>query len=212
MSDRAGPNQRFFDVWSRVYDAPIVQRLTYRPVQDAVMGELRRVSRSRVLDVGCGTGQLTARVAAELAPETVVGCDFSRGMLREAVRRSPGLPFVRADAMRLPFRNESFDAVLSTESFHWFPDQDLALTEFFRVLAPRGRLFVALINPPAEWLSAVARLHSRLLGEPAHWPTRAQLRRRTEAAGFSVDTQRAVFRLPAPLLLPCVLTAATRPG
>ena len=212
MNESPGPNQWFFDLWSRFYDSPVVQRLTYRPVQDAVMRELRRSSRSRVLDIGCGTGLLTSRLVKELAPETVIGCDFSRGMLREAAQRSPELPWVRGNALRLPFRNESFDAVVSTESFHWFPDPDAALAEFFRVLAPKGRLLVALVNPPTEWLSSAARLGSRLLGEPANWPTRARLRHRAEAAGFRVDAQRPVFRLPAPLLLPCVLTTATRPG
>jgi ubiquinone/menaquinone biosynthesis C-methylase UbiE len=212
MNNRPGPNQWFFDLWSRFYDAPLVQRLTYRPVQDAVVRELRRSSQRRVLDIGCGTGLLASRIAEELPTETIVGCDFSHGMLREAAGRSPEQPWVRGNALHLPFRNESFDTVVSTEAFHWFPDQDRALAEFFRVLAPKGRLFIALVNPPAEWLSRTARLGSRLVGEPANWPTRSRLRRRTQAAGFTVDAQRAVFRLPAPLLLPCVLTSATRPG
>lgn len=212
MNERPGPNQWFFDLWSRFYDAPLVQRLTYRPVQDAVMRELRRSLPSQLLDIGCGTGLLTSRLGREFAPKTLVGCDFSRGMLREAAQRTPELPWVRGNALRLPFRDESFDAVVSTEAFHWFPDQEAALAEFFRVLAPEGRLLIALINPPAEWLSSAAGLGSRLIGEPATWPTRTRLRRRTEAAGFTVDTQRTVFRLPAPALMPCVLTAATRPG
>ena len=176
------------------------------------MRELRSSAPRRLLDVGCGTGLLTSRIARELSPERIVGCDFSHGMLRGAAGRSPRLPWVRGNALRLPFREQSFDAVVSTEAFHWFPDQDAALAEFFRVLAPKGRVLVALINPGAEWLSGAARLGSRLIGEPANWPTRARMRRRAEAAGFSVDLQRSVFRLPAPLLLPCVLTAATRPG
>jgi ubiquinone/menaquinone biosynthesis C-methylase UbiE len=213
MAERPGPKQWFFDGWSRVYDAPMVQRLTYRPVQDAVMDELhRRQRRGRVLDIGCGTGLLASRIRRELAPPAVVGCDFSRGMLREAAQRTPELPWVRGDATRLPFRDASFAAIVSTEAFHWFPDQDAALSEFLRVLMPKGQLLVALINPRVKWLSCAARLGTRVIGEPAHWPTRAQLRGRCERAGFSVEEQRTVMRLPTPLLFPCVLTRATRPG
>jgi ubiquinone/menaquinone biosynthesis C-methylase UbiE len=211
MAERRGPNQWFFDLWSRVYDAPFVQRLTYRPVQDAVMRELRASRPDRVLDIGCGTGLLASRIAHELAPKSVVGCDFSRGMLQQAAQRSPHLPWVRGNAIRLPFPDAHLDAIVSTEAFHWFPDQDAALAEFFRVLAPKGRLLVALVNAPTEWLSRASRLGSQLVGEPLNWPTRAWLRRRAEYAGFRVDVQRTVLRLPAPLVMPCVLTVATRP-
>ncbi len=212
MAKRPGPRPRFFDLWSLVYDAPLVQRLTYRPEQDAVLRELRAGEAGRVLDVGCGTGLLTRRILGELGPQRVVGCDFSRGMLRRASRNGPGLAWVRGDAQRLPFAARSFDAVVSTEAFHWFPDQKAALGEFARVLAPRGRLLVALVNPPAEVVSRATRLGSRWLGEPLWWPTRARMRAQVEAAGFRVEAQRFVFRLPAPLLLPCVLTVATRDG
>lgn len=83
-----------------MYDAPIVQRLTYRPVQDAVMRELRRSAPERVLDIGCGTGLLTSRIRGELAPRSIVGCDFSRGMLRQAAEKSPDLPWVRGSTLR----------------------------------------------------------------------------------------------------------------
>jgi ubiquinone/menaquinone biosynthesis C-methylase UbiE len=206
---RRAPHRLLFDLWSRVYDAPPVQRLTYRPGQDAVLRALCAAPPRRVLDVGCGTGQLAVRLRRELGCR-VVGCDFSRGMLGQARLRGPRQLFVQGDAQRLPFADAAFDALVSTEAFHWFPDPDAALAEFRRVLEPGARLLVAFVNPPFRLLSAASRLGSELLGEPFTWPTPGALRRRFERAGFRVLSQQRVLRLPAPFLFPTVLTEALR--
>jgi ubiquinone/menaquinone biosynthesis C-methylase UbiE len=205
-----GPDRRLFDLWSLFYDVPLVQRLTYRPIHDAVLRLLRATPPQRIVDVGCGTGLLTARIHEELPQVRVVGCDFSGGMLRHAAAHAPAIAWIRGDAQRLPLRDASFDAIVSTEAFHWFPDQKGALAEFHRVLAPNGRLHVALINTPFAAASELLRAGSRLVGEPFYWPTRQHMRRMVEAAGFRIEAQRRVHRIPAGLALPPVLTTATK--
>jgi ubiquinone/menaquinone biosynthesis C-methylase UbiE len=206
---RAGPRSGFFDLWSLVYDLPLVQRAVYRPPQDAVVAALRERACRRLLDVGCGTGQLAARLRRELPAIHVVGCDFSIGMLEHARARDDAVAWVRGDAMRLPFRDRTFDVIVSTEAFHWFPDRRRALHEFARVLVPEGRLMLALVNPRFTATGRVAEAASRLLGEPMRWPTRGELRRLLEGAGFRVERQDAIFRLPGMVLLPPVLTVAS---
>jgi len=66
------------------YDLPPVQMAVYRPVHQTVLRQLRERPAPRVLDVGSGTGILTARLVEELAADLVAGCDFSLGMLRHA--------------------------------------------------------------------------------------------------------------------------------
>jgi ubiquinone/menaquinone biosynthesis C-methylase UbiE len=210
MAVRRGPDRWFFDVWSHFYDAPLVQRLTYRPEHDAVLRGLRRAAHANVLDVGCGTGLLGARIREELPGARVVGCDFSRGMLKRAAHQQRASALVQGSALTLPFHDAAFEAVVCTEAFHWFPDQGLALREFSRVLAPKGRLFVSLVNPPLEVMSRLGRDLFRLAGEPAFWPTRARMRRQVEDAGFRVESQRIVFRVPATFVLPSVLTVAEK--
>jgi len=198
----------FFDAWSLVYDFPLVQLATYRPVHNAV---LRALEHSRViLDVGCGTGQLTARIKETRARARVVGCDFSSGMLHRGAHRRGAIGWVRGDAARLPFADEVFDAVVSTEAYHWFPDQERALAEMRRVLVPSGRLLLAMVNPPVRAVSTAFNTGSRLLGRPFYWPTPGELRTQLEAAGFVVVGQRRIFRL-AGMLLPPMLTSATKP-
>jgi ubiquinone/menaquinone biosynthesis C-methylase UbiE len=211
MGERSGPDRWLFDFWSRFYDAPLVQRLTYQPEHDAVLRSLRRAAHGRVLDVGCGTGLLAARIGRELPRATVVGCDFSRGMLAKAAVNARFVNLAQGSAVALPFNDASFDAIVSTEAFHWFPDQDAALREFFRLLVPKGRMFVSLVNPPLESMSRAGHRLSRLVGEPARWPTRRRMRSCVEQVGFRVESQRIVLRLPAPFLLPSVLTIAARP-
>jgi SAM-dependent methyltransferase len=193
MAERRGPDRWFFDIWSRFYDAPLVQRLTYRPEHDAVLRGLRGAGSGQVLDVACGTGL------------------FSRGMLAQAAQQRRADALVQGSALALPLAPGRFDAVVSIEAFHWFPDQAQALDEFFRVLAPGGRLLVSLVNPPLAVMGSVAHRVSRLVGEPARWPTRGQMRELFEAAGFRVESQQLVFRVPATLILPSVLTVGSRP-
>lgn len=203
-----GPRQSFFDLWSRVYDLRAVQWAFYRPVHQAVLRELRRPPARRILDVGCGTGILTERLARELDAELVCGCDFSIGMLEHARTRRAG-PWVQADAQRLPVSKGSIDVVVSTESFHWFPDPDAALAEFRRVLVPNGRLLVGVVNMRTASMSLVASAIAARLGEPAHWTTRAEMKHRVERAGFRVVRQHRVARIGG-ITLPTVLTVATR--
>jgi ubiquinone/menaquinone biosynthesis C-methylase UbiE len=199
-------------VWARIYDAPVVQWLTYRPVHDAVVGELVTRRPRRVLDVGCGTGLLTARLRTALPGARVAGVDFSTGMLAQAAARAPGAPWVRGDALRLPIADGRVDAVVSTEAFHWFPDQAAALTEMRRVLVPGGVVLVAIVNVSNDVVATATGIASRVLGQPLAWPTRARMRALFAAAGLDVVAQRRIFRVPAGLLLPPVLTVGVRRG
>jgi len=100
----------------------------------------------RVLDLGCGTGWASrrlARVAAE-----VVGLDVADEMLRRAEQASAefrNIQYVWGSAEKIPAPDNHFTKVLSVESFYYYADQGKALDELRRVLAPGGRLFI-LIN------------------------------------------------------------------
>jgi SAM-dependent methyltransferase len=211
MSTRqAGPDRSFFDLWSRFYDIPLVQRAAYWPIHDAVVGALAVRPPRRLLDLGCGTGQLADRLQRELRGARVTGCDFSAGMLAQARPRNRRVRWVRGDAQRLPFADGSFDAVTTTEAFHWFPNRRRALAECFRVLSPNGRLLIAVASPPLSAFARLATAGSRLVGQPFRWPTAAEMRALIEGAGFRVEAQHRVFRLPGLLMMP-VLTVARRP-
>ena len=211
MADGTAGRSRFFDLWSRFYDLPPVQAAVYRPVHHSVLRELGRRRTRRVLDLGCGTGILTARLAEDVGAEMVAGCDFSIGMLRHAHQRAPAVGWVQGDALRLPIAENAVDAIVSTEAFHWFPDPDAALVEMHRVLVPGGRALVALVNVRRGETSRVMRSGSEALGRPAWWPTRTEMRTRFEEAGFESVQQHRVLRV-AGLMIPTVVTTGEKRG
>jgi len=91
----------------------------------------------RILDIGCGTGQLTAEIARSGA--RVVGLDNSAEMLEQARKNFPELAFEQADATTFRF-TEPFDAVFSNAALHWVKDQAAAVASIARALRPGGRL------------------------------------------------------------------------
>ena len=108
-----------------------------------------------VLDVGCGPGNFTRQFARSVGDAGLaVGIDASPTMLDRAVEgtqsrasHSPpevreNLVYVRADAIELPFRDESFDAVCCFAALHLFADPFLALDHMARVLTPGGRIAI----------------------------------------------------------------------
>jgi SAM-dependent methyltransferase len=109
---------------------------------------------TRVLDVGCGTGVLSAAAAARGAEP--LGADLAEGMLALARRRHPVLEFVRADAEALPVDDGAFGAVVAGCVLNHLPAPEPAVAEWARVLAPGGRVALTVWERPER---------NRLLGE-----------------------------------------------
>lgn len=124
----------------------------------------------RVLDIGCGTGILAREVATRLGSAgSVIGLDRDAGMLAVARRVAPAIDWRQGDAQELPFDDASFDAVVSQFSLMYFSDRVAALKEMKRVLAPGGRLAVAVWGPfeRATGYVALAEIAARYGGEAA---------------------------------------------
>lgn len=112
-----------------------VERLLGRPIE----------SGWRVVDAGCGTGYLAAGLRRAVPGLRVVGADLSAGMLSRA-RAAGAWPLVQADGLRLPMRSGSVDLVVARGVLHHLPDVAAGLTEWRRVLRPRGA--VVLLSEP----------------------------------------------------------------
>ena len=96
-------------------------------------------SSERILDIGCGTGHLTAQIAESGA--RVVGVDRSAEMVNAARKAYPMLQFEVLDARKLPYHNE-FNAVFSNATLHWIREPELVIRSVQNALRPEGR-FVA---------------------------------------------------------------------
>lgn len=120
------------------------RRLVARTLQPTLSG-------ARVLDVACGTGDLSL-VLASAGASSVVGLDFCRPMLEIARRKveadSREIPFVEGDALRLPFEDESFDVVTIAFGLRNLSGVAEGLRELQRVLKPGGRVAVLEFSTP----------------------------------------------------------------
>jgi trans-aconitate methyltransferase len=145
----------------------------------------------RILDLGCGTGHLTAQIAESGAQ--VTGVDRSAEMVGAARSAYPNLKFEISDARKLPFRDE-FDAVFSNATLHWIHEPELVLQGVWRAIRPGGR-FVAELGGKGN-IRAMQDAFDRALEElgvakagevhPWYYPSVSEYSTLAERNGFEV--------------------------
>jgi ubiquinone/menaquinone biosynthesis C-methylase UbiE len=149
------PDQKLQQEFNRWADAGRGEEMErhHLSITEQTIGLMNLRPGERVLDLGCGAGwatRLLARLVVD-GPEgfgQVVGLDISDEMVRRGRTGSKdfdNILYIWGSAQRIPWEENFFDKMLSVESFYYYPDQDRALAELFRVMAPHGRMFI-LIN------------------------------------------------------------------
>jgi len=129
------------------YDA-LSRLLGMKKVYDALIAQAELAGCRRVLEIGCGTGNLIIRAKRAHPRLQAIGCDPDPLALDRAQRKMNGIRFERGYAQRLPYADAEFDRVLSSMMLHHLDDdaKTAAAAEVFRVLRPGGRLHLVDIG------------------------------------------------------------------
>lgn len=142
-----------FDAQAGTYDAGMEgehARRLYPHVVREVTAAAAGIARPRLLDLGCGTGALAARMLGEMPAARLTCIDLSPRMVEAAQARLAGRAEVLlSDAERLPFHDASFDVAWWNDSFHHYPDPERAAFQVWRVLASGGAFVIGDAWQPA---------------------------------------------------------------
>lgn len=163
---------RSFHRGAQQYDqhSPVQQRVVQRLLECVSQKVLD--APHKVLDIGCGTGQLLQELAQRYPHSELTGLDLAPNMLRQAEKRLDGKAnLVQGDAERLPFQDKSFDLVVSSSTFQWLERCDCCFGEAWRVLNDGGLFCFALFGAgtlhelQTSWREALARTGRQLAGD-----------------------------------------------
>jgi ubiquinone/menaquinone biosynthesis C-methylase UbiE len=168
-------------------------------ITDQTLALMNIQPNDRILDLGCGTGWASRRMARVAIAGEIVGLDVADEMLRRAEQTSSSFKNIRyvwGSAEKIPAADSYFSQVLSVESFYYYADQNKALNELSRVMAPGAKLFI-LINLYKDnhyslrWVSE--------LKVPVQALSEAEYKALLEKHGFkNVQARRIPDRSPTP--------------
>lgn len=177
----------FFDGIAEDWDTRAgVDRLLHRIRKELPRFGLRKGE--RVLDIGCGTGNLTEVLAAVVGPTgKITAIDLSLSMIKKARTKNPGrrIEWVECDATRAPFGKDLFDRVFCYSAWPHFPQHEVLARELWRVLRKEGQLHIWHSISRAE----VNQIHNSA-GPPISddlLPPATEVIRLLKANGFEVE-------------------------
>jgi ubiquinone/menaquinone biosynthesis C-methylase UbiE len=168
---------QLFDEWPEVYDrwfTTPIGSLVRKVETELILDLLKPKQGEVILDAGCGTGVFTVDILS--LGSHVIGLDISLPMLIHARKKLKGYPFqmVLSDILNLPFRENSFDKVVSVTALEFIENAKGVVGELFRVTHKGGCIVVATLNSLSPW----------------------GLRRKVEAKERHTVFEKAIFRSP----------------
>ncbi len=188
--------ERYYDTIADSFD-DIMNAYDMRRRLEVVFDELLAdvdLRGKSLLDAGCGTGRFSASAVQRGA--NVTSIDIGPSLLKRVARRCAARPAC-GDIMQLPFADETFDVVISSECIEHTPDPRRAVYELVRVCRVGGRIVITCPNRTWRWSLGVANmLRIRPYAGLENWPGWYELRRWIRSAGAACAQSKGIHLFP----------------
>ena len=185
-TDLPEASRRYFNKWAKGYDRSWTQ-IWFQENHRRIVQAMAPPADSRILDVGCGTGQLAARLAQRVPHGSVLGVDPAEEMIRVARRQHrhrQNLRFEVGSSEAIPADAGAFDIAVSTISFHHWARPVESLRDIARVLRPHGRVLILDLCRDNLFMGALDQLQRWLQPSHAGMTSTTEMRRYCSRAGF----------------------------
>lgn len=142
MEKKKELSKNAFNKQAKTYDNDI-KGSHARALYPFILEKVFNAKGKRILDIGCGTGELILQIFNKDTSYQLTGLDLSSEMLKTAKNKlGINADFVSGDAENLPFEDKTFDIIICNDSFHHYPHPQIALIEMNRVLKDGGTLII----------------------------------------------------------------------
>ena len=141
-------SERIWDFWADKYERLWVQKYSLKPSRKAIIKDLKEFMNQgysyRILDMGCGTGQLLREMQIEFSKYNISlrGVDASKEMIRVAEEKSKDIQYTCCSVTDFPEENHRFEIILCSHSFPYYEDKGHTIDKFYKLLTKNGILIM----------------------------------------------------------------------
>ncbi|MCR6544815.1 class I SAM-dependent methyltransferase [Dehalobacterium formicoaceticum] len=208
-----------WDFLARYYEKLWVQKHSLKPTRQLIRREIAKLADSdphllrggKLLDMGCGTGQLLQELAEAYPPSRLelTGIDASPEMIRQAkAKQLSGVKFLAGDVHHLPFPDHTFEIITCCHSFPYYHNQSLALQELARIIKPKGHLLLIQAVENSFYDKIVMSMVKCTTGS-ANYLSSSQISKELKENGFTPLEEE---RLKTVFYFPSIVYTISTPG
>lgn len=165
--------ERIWNFWADKYDKLWVQKYSLKPTRDYILKAISKLSINeniKVLDLGCGPGQLIHEMSLMFNNLIITGIDFSEKMLEMSQRKNPNAKHIKLDADELYKLKDKYDLIICTHSLPYYKEPNKILMELNKILNDDGRLLIGFASGNSFYDKLVLSFVKLTTG-PANYPS-----------------------------------------
>ncbi len=135
-----------WDFWAKRYHRLWVQKYSLKPTRRYILSQIGLNKSLRILDIGCGPGELIEEIFKINPNVDISGLDFSYHMLKESRKKNPRASHIHMDVADLHRLDGEFDMVISSHSLPYWKNPSKVMEDLYEILKPNGRIIIGFAS------------------------------------------------------------------
>lgn len=174
---------KIWNFWAKRYEKLWVQKYSLRPTRDYVTNTISKYIKSegvtKILDLGCGPGELIQDLEHKYKNLNITGIDFSEGMLEVSRERNPKVKHINMNVDDLDKLDNKFNIITCTHSLPYYRTPDKVIIQLSRLLEDDGRVVIGFASGDSFY-DKLALLFVKITTGPANYPSDRKFRKINE--------------------------------